>query len=89
MLEEILRLRDLRDRQALGEVERRDTALTALARRGSALDPAAFLQAVSHGDKDSVDLFIRAGIRIHVGDREGNPPRLLRCARATPSSPKS
>lgn len=77
VLEEILRLRDLRDRQTLGEVERRDTALTALARRGLALDPAAFLQAVSHGDKDAVDLFIRAGIRIHVGDREGNPPLMI------------
>lgn len=77
VLEDILRLRESRERQTLKDAERKVDAQLALAERGLTVDPGLFLDAINQGDKETVDLFIRAGVHIHIGDKNGNPPLMI------------
>lgn len=77
VLNDILRLREFHESERLREVEDRIEAVRELERRGIQFRDASFLIAIHNGDQALVDLFVRAGINIHVQDDQGTPALII------------
>jgi tankyrase len=77
VMTDILELRKLRESETLKRVECRDDAIQILKARAIDLNKELFLNALINGDKELIDLFVRAGINIHSEDEKGNPSVLI------------
>lgn len=77
ILDDILRLRDLRESETLRRAEAHSDAVRELDLRGIPIDKDRFFSALHQGNKELVDLFIRAGFNIHLEDADGTPPVLI------------
>ncbi len=77
VLDDILRLRDLRESETIRKAERREDAIRELKQRGIALGKDQFFHALINGDQALIDLFVRANFNIHIEDEQGTPPILV------------
>jgi tankyrase len=77
VMEDILALRKLRQSETLKRVECRNDAIQILKTRAIDLNKELFLNALINGDKELIDLFVRAGINIHFEDEKGTPSVLI------------
>lgn len=77
VLADIVRLAEYREYFTLKQAERKEDALKELKRRGIDFNPDSFLLAVETGDKNLLDLLLRAGINIHVKYGDGTPPLIM------------
>lgn len=77
VMEDILTLRKLRELETLKSVECRDDAIQILKTRNIDLKKELFFNALINGDKELIDLFVRAGINIHCEDEKGTPSVLI------------
>lgn len=77
VIDDILRLRQVRQSQYIRESEGIETAINELKRLGIERNDEQFLLAVSDGDQAVVDLFVRSNFNIHIADEEGTPVLLL------------
>jgi tankyrase len=77
VMDDILELRRLRESETLKSVECRDDAIQILKSHGIDLDKEQFFKALLNGDKEQIDLFVRAGINIHLEDEKGTPSVLI------------
>jgi len=73
VMEDILRLRQLRQSHHIREVERVDSAIKELSRLGIKRSREQFLHAVHEGNQTVVDLFVRSNFNIHISDQDGVP----------------
>jgi tankyrase len=76
-MKDILNLRDLRESETIRKVECRDDAILLLKSCGISLDKHQFFKALLNGDKELMDLFMRANFNIHIEDDQGTPPILI------------
>lgn len=76
VLADIIRLREFRELETFRQAERREHAVRELADRGVLVDREAFLSALRTGDRELVDLLVRAGFNIHCTEVDGTPPLL-------------
>jgi tankyrase len=77
VIDDILRLRQVRQSQYIRESEGIETAINELKRLGIERNDDQFLRAVSDGDQAVVDLFVRSNFNIHIADEEGTPVLLI------------
>jgi tankyrase len=77
VIDDILRLRQVRQSQYIRESEGIDAAINELKRLGVERNDEQFLRAVSDGNQAIVDLFVRSNCNIHIADAEGTPVLLL------------
>lgn len=73
VLADIVRLAGYRESTILKQAERREDARLELLKRGIEPTSENFLRAVEAGEKEMLDLLIRAGVNIHVKDAHGTP----------------
>jgi ankyrin repeat protein len=73
-LSDIVHLAKFREFATLRQAERKEKALAQLNQRDIALTGDNFLLAVESGDKELMDLFLRAGFSVHTKNKEGTPP---------------
>ncbi|HJV26611.1 MAG TPA: ankyrin repeat domain-containing protein [Aromatoleum sp.] len=76
VLADIIRLREFRDLETFRHAERKEQAIAELNDRGIIIDRTSFMQALHAGDREAIDLFVRAGFNIHFVDEQGTPPLL-------------
>jgi tankyrase len=74
---EINALREFRMLETLLAVEKKETAIRELEKRGAFLNGNSFLRALEKGDVELIDLFVRANFNIHLTDDNGTPPLLV------------
>lgn len=77
VLADIIRLREFRDLETFREAERKETAILELNARGVIVDRKHFLAALHAGDRELIDLFIRARFNFHTAVENGTPPLLF------------
>lgn len=77
VLNDIIRLREFRELETFREVERKEDAILELNERGIVINRANFLRALHDGNREVIDLFIRAKFNIHFSDEDGTPPLLF------------
>ena len=77
VLSDILMLRDLREAETLRIVHEKESALRELRKRGLPVTAEQLIVAVKSGDQSLVDLFVQAGVNIHVADADGTPVLML------------
>ena len=77
VIDDILRLRQVRHSQYIRESEGIETAINELKRLGIERNDEQFLQAVNDGNQAVVDLFVRSNFNIHINDEEGTPVLLV------------
>lgn len=77
VIDDILRLRQVRHSQYIRESEGIETAINELKRLGVERNNEQFLQAVNDGNQAVVDLFVRSNFNIHINDEEGTPVLLV------------
>jgi uncharacterized protein len=77
VLADILMLRDVREAATLRLAQQKQNALRDLRQRGMALIDEHFIGAVRSGNQSLVDLFVQAGVNIHVADTDGTPVLML------------
>lgn len=77
VLADIIRLREFRELETFREAERKESAILELNERGVVVDRANFLKALHAGDREVIDLFIRARFNFHTVIDNGAPPLLL------------
>lgn len=77
VMEDIWQLKNFRESETLRKGERKEDAIRALQNRGISVNKDQFLQAVLAGDKELIDLFVRANFNIHTEDTDGTPAILL------------
>jgi tankyrase len=77
VMDDILQLRDFRESVTIRDAERKDDAIGELERRGVSVNKDQFLKALSDGDIELVDLFVRASFNIHTEDAQGTPAILI------------
>ena len=77
VMDDILKLRKLRESETLQRAECRDDAMYILKNRGIDLNKDQFIKALLAGDKELIDYFVRAGINIHFEDGNGTPSVLI------------
>lgn len=77
VMDDILKLRDLRESETLRRAECRDDAILLLESRGISLNKDQFFKALLNGDKELIDLFVRSNFNIHIEDDQGTPPILI------------
>jgi ankyrin repeat protein len=70
-------LREFRMLETFLAAEKKETAILELEKRGIFRSRDSFLRAVENGDREIVDLFIRANFNIHLTDENGTPMLLL------------
>lgn len=75
-IREINAMREFRQRETLRAAESAAMAAQALHQRGIGFNRAGFLAALEAGDRETMDLFVRAGFNIHITDDHGTPPLL-------------
>lgn len=76
VLEDIMRLRDLRESEKLRGVETKEDAIYELALNSYEMKPQDFLRALDEGKREIIDLYVRAGFNIHFFDDSGATPLL-------------
>jgi len=77
VLDDIIRLRDFRESETLRRAESREDAIRELEIKGFKFSKEEFFHALDNGDKEIVDLFVRAGFNIHLEDEKGTTPLLI------------
>lgn len=77
VMEDIWHLRNFRESETLRKGERKEDAIRALQNRGIGFNPDQFIKAILAGDKELIDLFVRANINLHTEDAQGTPAILL------------
>jgi len=77
VMEDILRLRQVRQSQHIREAQGIDAAIKELERLGVARSEEQFLQAIHTGNQAAVDLFVRSNFNIHISDPDGTPALLV------------
>ena len=77
VLADILMLRELREAETLRIAHEREKAQRELRQRCLSVTAEQFLLAVKSGDQSLVDLFVQAGVNIHVADTDGTPVLML------------
>ncbi|NMG27712.1 ankyrin repeat domain-containing protein [Aromatoleum evansii] len=77
VLADIITLREFRELETFRQAERREHAVRELAERGVTVDREAFLAALRAGDRELIDLFVRARFPFHGIDVDGTPPLLF------------
>ncbi len=77
VLDDILRLRDLRETETLRAAHEKEHARRELQRRGLAMDGRALVNAVKSGDQALVDLYVQAGVNANAADEDGTPALLV------------
>jgi len=77
VLADILMLRDLREAETLRIAHEKENALRELRQRGLSATAEQFVLAVKNGNQSLVDLFVQAGVNIHIADTDGTPVLLL------------
>lgn len=77
VIDDILRLRQVRHSQYIRESEGIETAINELKMLGVERNDEQFLQAVNDGNQAVVDLFVRSNFNIHINDEEGTPVLLV------------
>jgi tankyrase len=75
--QEINALREFRMLETFLAVEKKETAIRELEKRGAFLNGNSFLRALEKGDVELIDLFVRANFNIHLTDDNGTPPLLV------------
>ena len=73
VMEDILRLRQVRQSLYIREAERVDFAIKELSQMGIDRSKKQFLQAIHEGNQTVVDLFVRSNFNIHITDQDGTP----------------
>ena len=76
-IREINALREFRMIETLNASEKKEAAIQALKVRGIAVARANFFHALTEGNREVVDLFIRANFNVHQHDDQGTPPLLI------------
>lgn len=74
---DIHRLHKFRESERLREAEDKLESVRKLEKQGIEFSEEAFLKTVLDGDQSLVDLFVRAGINIHIHDKLGNPAIII------------
>ena len=77
VLNDIIRLREFRELETFRQAERKEQAIAELNDRGIIIDRTSFMRALHEGDREVIDLFVRAGFNIHFADEQGTPPLLF------------
>jgi len=77
VMEDILRLRQVRQSQHIREAQGVDSAIKELERLGIPRNEEQFLQAIDAGNQAVVDLFVRSNFNIHISDSDGTPVLLV------------
>jgi len=73
VLNDILRLRDFSESERLRRAETPQEAAAELKERGVTFNDKEFLRAINQGNPELVDLFLRAGMNVHIEDELGTP----------------
>lgn len=76
-IKEINALREFRMIETLNASEKKEAAIQALQVRGIAVNKAGFFHALTQGNREVIDLFIRANFNVHQQDDLGTPPLLI------------
>lgn len=76
-IREINALREFRMIETLNASEKKEAAIQALQVRGITVSRASFFHALTEGNREVIDLFIRANFNVHQRDDQGTPPLLL------------
>ncbi len=77
VMDDILKLRNLRESETLRRAECRDDAIHLLESRGISLNKDQFFKALQEGNKELIDLFVRSNFNIHMEDGQGTPAILI------------
>lgn len=77
VMEDILRLRQVRQSDYIREAEGVDFAINELSRLGIKLSNEQLLQAINEDNRAVVDLFVRSNFNIHISDNDGTPILLM------------
>lgn len=77
VMEDILRLRQVRQSHYIREAEGIDSAINELSRRGIERSNEQLLQAIDEDNRAVVDLFVRSNFNIHISDHDGTPILLM------------
>lgn len=77
VMEDILRLRQVRQSHYIREAEKVDSAINELSRLGVERSNEQLLQAIHEDNRAVVDLFVRSNFNIHISDRDGTPILLM------------
>lgn len=77
VLNEIIRLREFRELETLRQAETKEDAIDALNEMGITLNRNNYLHALHKGDREVVDLFVRANFNVQSPDEDGTPPILV------------
>lgn len=77
VLADIITLREFRELETFRQAERREHAVRELAERGITIDRETFIAALRAGDRELVDLFVRARFSIHGIEVDSTPPLLF------------
>ncbi|HQR04890.1 MAG: ankyrin repeat domain-containing protein [Proteobacteria bacterium] len=77
VLADIIKLAQYREVATIKQAERREDAVAELARRNIATTGDSLFETIAHGDKELLDLLLRAGVNIHIKDKHGTPPLIL------------
>lgn len=74
VIKEIVMLREFRELETFRKAEKKEEAIRELGRRGISLKKENFLGALHDGDKELIDLFVRANFNIHIINEDGTLP---------------
>ncbi|WP_068805233.1 ankyrin repeat domain-containing protein [Thauera phenolivorans] len=74
---DIIQLRDTHELESFRRAELAEYALAEIARRGVAFLPENFVRALERGDKELVDLFVRANFNVNMPLEDGSSPLLF------------
>jgi tankyrase len=77
VMEDILRLRQVRQSHYIREAEGVDVAINELSRQGVERSNEQLLQAIHDDNRAVVDLFVRSNFNIHISDHDGTPILLM------------
>lgn len=77
VMDDILRLRQVRQSHYIREAEGGDSAINELSRLGVERSNEQLLQAIHEDNRAAVDLFVRSNFNIHISDHDGTPILLM------------
>ncbi len=77
VLQDIIALREFRELETFLEAEKAEIAIRELDLRGISLKKENFFRVLNDGDKELIDLFVRANFNVNTPDEKGNPPLMI------------
>ena len=77
VLQDIIALREFRELETFLEAGKAEVAILELEKRGFALKKENFFRALDDGNKELIDLFVRANFNVNAPDEKGNPPLMI------------